>query len=196
MAALGVTALLFTVPGRAAGHTCGPHAARTLAHDSAGRVYAVGAKVSACSDQTGHTFVLGNRATCIRADLVGPFAMSGGVVAVADESCGVDTGSTTVLVRRLRDGRVLATAEAGDVPGPESHTAVTALVVKSDAAVAWIAHATSIGGGGSLVQVRRLDHRGARLLDSGSAVRTGSLRLHGSTLSWRHGTVTRFASLG
>jgi hypothetical protein len=194
VAALGVTALLITVPGRAAGRSCGPHEARTLAHDTAGRVYAVGPTVSACANVNGHTFTLGTRTSCIGADLVGPFAMGGGVVAVADERCGVDTGMTHVLVRRLRDGHVLATGFAAATPGPESHTTVTALVVKSDAAVGWIARASSVGGH-TLVQVRRLDRHGARVLDSGGAVRIGSLQLHGSTMSWLHGTTTRRATL-
>ena len=120
--------------------------------------------------------------------------MAGGVLALADERCGVDTGTTHILVRRLRDGHVVATGFAADTPGPESHTSVTALVVKADAAVGWIARAASVGGH-TLVQVRRLDRHGARVLDSGSAVGTGSLRLRGTTLSWRHGSATRTAAL-
>ena len=66
LAALGVTALLLTVPGRAAGHSCGPGGARTLAHDTAGRVYAVGTTVSACANVNGHTFRLGTRTSLHR----------------------------------------------------------------------------------------------------------------------------------
>jgi hypothetical protein len=36
---------------------------------------------------------------------------------------------------------------------------------------------------------------GAKLLDSGAAIATGSLRLHRSVLSWRHGGATRTARL-
>ena len=111
--------------------------------------------------------------------------------------CGVDSGSTAVVVRRLTDGKVLRSAVATSPPGVESHQSVGSLVLKRDGAVAWIGTGKSIIGAGTpKVEVYEADRRGpVRLLDSGVAVRPGSLTLHGSKLSWKHGTALRHAML-
>ncbi len=111
---------------------------------------------------------------------------------------GVDTGFAEVIVRRLDDGRQLRVAPATMKPlAPESFQSVDSVVVKLDGAVAWTAHASSIIRRGTDIEVERADARGHALLDSGSGpgIDVHSLRLHGSTLSWRHRTVTRSASL-
>jgi hypothetical protein len=62
--------------------------------------------------------------------------------------------------------------------------------------VAWIGDGSSIvGHGRRVVEVRKLDKRGLAVLDSGSGVRTNSLRLHRSTLRWRNDSHTRTATL-
>jgi hypothetical protein len=68
-----------------------------------------------------------------------------------------------------------------------------ALVV--DGGVAWIGTASSIVGRRKLIEVHKADPTGAALLDSGSAVDRGSLRLHGSKLTWRRGGRVRSTTL-
>jgi hypothetical protein len=109
---------------------------------------------------------------------------------------GVDTGSTQVVVRRLTDGRVVHTAPAtSSVAGPESYQSVGALVLRPDGAVAWIGTSSSIVGRGHEAEVHRFDARGQATLDRGAGIATGSLRLHGSQLTWTHSSRRRSATL-
>jgi hypothetical protein len=77
----------------------------------------------------------------------------------------------------------------------ESFQAVGSLVLRADGGVAWIGTRSSIVGGRKLVEVRKADRSGAALLDSGPAVDSGSLRLRGSKLTWKHGGRIRSATL-
>src|SRR5205807_607519 len=122
-------------------------------------------------------------------------ALSGTTLAYGLESCGVDTGSSSVVVRRLSDGRQLRLlpATTGQL-APESYQLVGSVVVKSDGAVAWIAAANSVVRQSGSVEVHRADRRGHAALDSGPSIEAGSLRLRGSTLTWRHGAATKSAS--
>jgi hypothetical protein len=79
---------------------------------------------------------------------------------------------------------------------PESLESVEAIVVEADGAVAWIAQTNSIIGRGSeVLEVHRIDPRGPALLDVGRSIGPRSLRLRGSTLSWRAAGQTRSATL-
>jgi hypothetical protein len=49
--------------------------------------------------------------------------------------------------------------------------------------------------GSGEIEVNRADAHGRALLDSGARIDVRSLRLRGSTVSWRHGAVTRSATL-
>jgi hypothetical protein len=133
--------------------------------------------------------------SCIGADRVGPVVVAGTIASFASERCGVDTGSTRVLVRNLRSGKLLSASAAAASPGPESFTSVDSLVARSDGAVAWIAQASSIGNHMTNVEVRRVDARGQALLDSGGAIARGSLRVRRSRLTWTHGGQLRSTTL-
>jgi hypothetical protein len=102
-------------------------------------------------------------------------------------------------VRRLSDGTQLhslpATGPVGGRVGPESFQNVDSLVLRADGGVPWIATGSSIVGGRRLIEVRKADRSGAGLLDSGRAIVSGSLRLHGSKLTWKHGGQVRSATL-
>jgi hypothetical protein len=127
---------------------------------------------------------------------VGPLALAGVTVAYGLSRFGVDTGTARVVVRRLTDGVVLREASAtARVPGAESYQSVGALVVKPDGAVAWIGDGHSIIGRGSVVEVHRYDRRGQAELDHGSGIVSGSLRLHGSQLTWTNSGRLRSATL-
>jgi hypothetical protein len=139
--------------------------------------------------------VLGHTGTCVGQDRVGPVALSGVMAAFASERCGIDTGTTEVIVRRLSDGRPVSASAAATVPGAESYTTVSALRVRSDGAVAWIALATSLGTSRREIEVRAVDARGMRLLDSGLGIGIHSLRLAGAVVSWTDAGGRRSARL-
>jgi hypothetical protein len=120
--------------------------------------------------------------------------VAGNVTAYALTTCGIDTGSTEVIVRRLTDGQQRASEPATTTRLVESYTAVDSLVMRADGAVAWIAVNHSIVRHASATEVHKLDHR-FLLLDSGSGIDPRSLRLHKSKLTWKHRGATRSASL-
>jgi len=135
---------------------------------------------------------LGSSTVCIATSRIDKAALAGAVAAYGVETCGVDTGAASVVVRRLSDGKRLksyAAATAGLLP--ESYQSVSSIVVRGDAGVAWISVVHSIGGGGTHIAV----YRNGSLLDSSPGIAPGSLRLHGSTLSWRRGAAMRTATL-
>ena len=175
---------------------CGPSNARTLASDALARVYKSGGLIYGCARGASLRYRLGNAQTCIRTGRAGPVALIGVLVGYGLETCGVDTGSSEVVVQRLSDGRKLRTLAAftGQV-GPESHEQVRSIALRSDGAVAWIAQASSIIRDSQATEVHRADRRGKATLDSGTAIDPTSLRLHGSTLTWRHGSATRSATV-
>jgi hypothetical protein len=161
-------------------------------------VYASAGFVYGCSATTRRTTRLGRSNRCIAASRAGPAAVAVELAAYGLESCGVDTGSGEVVVRRLSDGRGLRTLDATQGPRrPESYQSVSSIVVRRDGAVAWVARASSLGGGGqSSLQVLAADAgSGARLLDSGAGIAPASLALHGSRLTWKDGGQSRSASL-
>jgi hypothetical protein len=175
---------------------CGPRSARTLAASPVARVYVSRDNVFGCSQHAHRQLTLGNSRTCIRTTMVGAAAVAGEIAAYGATECGVDTGRGNLVVRRLDTGRVLHTQPAvtGRV-GVEGHTAVESVVIKPDGSAAWIGEAEAIGPPHSATEVHELTGTRSRLLDSGTAIASDSLRLHGSRLSWRHGNVTRTATL-
>jgi hypothetical protein len=176
---------------------CGPASAKTLAASSKARVYVSGGLVYGCAHAGKRQYLLGQRASCLGGRTrVAPVAVSGVLVAYGSQQCGVDTGRSTVVVRRLTDGSTLSQQPATTTPtGPESYVMVTALVLAGDGAAAWISVSHSIVGGHSTTEVHALDRHGTRRLDHGAAVGTAQLRLAGTKVSWKHGTAWRSATL-
>jgi hypothetical protein len=178
----------------AAGPVCGPASAHTLAMSRQARVYSSGGSAFACS--VGKASIrLGSRQSCIGTPLIGPVTVTGALAAYGSETCGVDTGSTLVIVRRLTDGHELCGVPATGPGGPESYQAVESVVLKGDGAVAWIGTGHSLGARHRLTDVWRADRHGTTRLDSGLAIQVHSLRLKGSTVRWRNGAETRSAAL-
>lgn len=173
---------------------CGPRDARTVAASPDARVYTTKGAVDGCTIG-GRSYQLGASSRTVRENRVAPVALAGIVAGYALSSFGVDTVSAQVVVRDLANGREVHEAAATSVVLPEAFQSVDAIVVKSDGAVAWISHAGSVVSHRQRTEVHRLDTRGPELLDSGSGIAPGSLRLRGSTLTWRHGSVTRRATL-
>ena len=161
-------------------------------------MYASGGSAYGCA-RGGHGRVrLGNRRSCIGSPRVGPVTVVGVLTAYGLETCGVDTGSTVVDVRRLTDGKQVRRASAAGPLGPlgpESYETVESLALVKSGSVAWIVSTNSLATHQRSVEVRRADAHGNALLDSGAAIAMHSLRLTGSTLRWRDGGQTRTAAL-
>jgi hypothetical protein len=175
---------------------CGPKAAKTLAASKSARVYTQRGIVYGCSMHGSTRYTLGRRDRCNLSVRVAPVTVTGDLAAYGAERCGIDTGTTAVIVLRLTDDKKLVDTPATSPPGVEAFQQVDSLVLKRDGAVAWIGEGSSIVGHGQrVVEVRKLDNRRVTVLDSGAGVRTGSLRLRRSTLRWRDGVHTRSATL-
>jgi hypothetical protein len=175
---------------------CGPSHAKTLGSSSQARVYASHGSVFGCA-RGSRSFLIGQSGTCLggHARIV-PVAVTGVLAAYGSERCGVDTGSSTVLVQRLSTGAVLSQQAASSTSaGAESYTMVSAIVLARDGAVAWISVSNSIVGGRHISQVHALDRHGLRVLDQGRAIDSARLRLQGSTVSWKHAGHWRSAKL-
>jgi hypothetical protein len=52
-----------------------------------------------------------------------------------------------------------------------------------------------VGRASAQLEVQRADRQGHSVLDSGRSIQARSLRLRGSTLTWRDGSGTRSATL-
>lgn len=217
LAACGAVASTTTASPTSA--VCGPSSARTLASDRTTRVYAVEESVPfvpgssvrvrnvyGCSAGGAKSYLLGTADACqFQFVCVDHVRLEGPLVAYALMGCGVDTGWTTVDVRRLTDGKLLRVH--GATTTAVFCQDVGSLVLKPDGAVAWIAtgswwvtHCYRPGvcapaPGFGIRQVATLDKRGFKVLDSGRAIAPRSLTLRGSTISWRHGNAIRTATL-
>jgi hypothetical protein len=178
--------------------SCRPPGAHTMAADRAARVYSLNGSVYGCVDATGRRRKLGGTGFCNQsAGNVAPVRLAGAIVAYGLEVCGVDTGSSTVLVRALAGAVRLTDVPASTLPlGPESFVSVVSLVVRRGGAVGWIASVDSIvGGRGQTYEVHRCRGATSSLLDSGAEIRPLSLRLVGTRMSWRDGSATRSGRL-
>jgi hypothetical protein len=177
---------------------CGPPRARTLAYSAQARVYTVGGSAYGCVVPARNTLRLGSVLGFPHGRThIGAVAVAGRIAAYGVTAFGVDTSGTNVLVRRLSDGALLGSYPATAVRLAESFSAVGSLVVRADGAVAWIGRTTSIGRLARAVQVWKAGPSAASptLVDSGGGIAPASLRLHGSTLSWRDGSTARQATL-
>lgn len=178
---------------------CGPAAATTVAASHRARAYQAGNAVYGCAASAGaagRSFRLGNATRTIDQMRAGPVAVAGVLAAYGLTSFGVDTIRAQVVVRRLTDGRQLQTFAATNATGAESFESVGSVVVKADGAVAWIARVNSIGGRGQATEVHSARAGAADVvLGSGPGIDPSSLRLRGSTLSWRDAGTTRRATL-
>jgi hypothetical protein len=185
-----------TRSAQAAAARCGPSSARTLAAGASARVYASHGKVYGCSIHGHASYVLGSTNVCTVSARVGAVAVTAELAAYGLERCGVDTGSSLLIVRRLTDGHQIRSASATKASLPEAFQIVSAVALRSNGAVAWIGTIHSVVGGRTSVEVHMITSSGTRsMVDSGSSIEPTSLRLHGSRLTWRHGKATRSATL-
>jgi hypothetical protein len=169
-----------------------PAGAHPLASDRQAAVYSLHGSVYSCDARTGRRMRLGSATVCVATSRVDKATLAGALAAYGVETCGVDTGGAEVVVRRLSDGKQLKRYPAATTGfSPESYQSVSSIVVRGDGAVAWISVVRSIIGRGTHVAV----YRNGSVLDSTPGIAAGSLRLHGSTLSWTRGSTTPTATL-
>jgi len=119
-------------------------------------------------------------------------------VAYVSIGCGLAGCSPSIMVRDLRDGRLLRNhLEPSFETQPERTPArnVTSLVLKANGSVAWIVDRLAFMGLPHSIDVVAVDSTGRRVLDSGLDVDPTSLALTGSTLTWRKGGIVRSAML-
>lgn len=187
---------------------CAPGHSRVLAADTQAEVYEAHGPASSQLDVYG--CAVGHK----RAYLLGPppFAtqpggrgvnaetLTGPLVAYqsssppATESSG--TSEWVVVVRDLRTGRVLHNVPTGTPKLPSASVGigtVLAIVLKRDAAVAWIAETDAASP--SEFQVHAVDRSGSRLLAAGHDVNPPFLELAGDTLNWFQDTRLHSAPL-
>jgi hypothetical protein len=124
--------------------------------------------------------------------------LAGSIVAFEGGSASTYYGTDwLIVVRDLRNGKVLHSVPTGTPIHPEPPRTedgitrqdvgvgpATAVVVKSDGAVAWIVETDREEG---YYQVHVLDGSGSRVLAEGPEIAPTSLALAGSTLYWTQG---------
>ena len=138
-----------------------------------------------------HRYELGMESNCIDVSIGQCGGITNVVLAgstVAYEEFSSRSGVWWIIVRDLRNGRVLRRLRT-NTPGPVNTLgSVEALVLKSDGAVAWVAQAhlpTAIPNGPREYEVYAADATGeSRLLASGPGIEPASLALAGSTVYW------------
>jgi hypothetical protein len=144
-----------------------------------------------CAYGSRHTYELGMPSDCVDVSL----GECGGItnVVLAGSTVAYEESSNRplawwIIIRNLRNGRVLRRLRT-NTPGPVNTLgSVEALVLKSNGAVAWVAQAhlpTAIPNGPREYEVYAADATGeSRLLASGSGIEPASLALAGSTVYW------------
>ncbi len=181
-------------PAASADATCGPSGGHTLAAGPRARAYSWHGAVYGCAGA--RQYRLGTTDRCIGTTKAGPVVVAARLVAYAATSCGIDIGTTQVIVRRLSDGtRVSGYPVSVLKPGAESFSSVASIVLERSGEVAWIVSENSIATHHQSVEVVSGQHGRLRGLDSGSSIVPGSLRLTRAGLTWKHGRSTRSAPL-
>jgi hypothetical protein len=111
--------------------------------------------------------------------------LAGPLVAYEEGSGGETANTYLVVVRNLRTGRVIRKLPTGTPVTPRPLWVgigpTTAIVIKSDGAVAWIVET----GFPAEYQVHAVNKSGSRVLASGVDIAPSSLALAGNTLYWR-----------
>jgi hypothetical protein len=164
-----------------------------------------------CVRQHGKSYVLGIPETGSQSGSLGTnkYTLSGAVVAFEESrttqsfeqggntEIGYYRSETAIIVRDLRSGRVLHRLATGTDNSPKERKRrdvgigyATALVVKSNGAVAWIVNVVTeatFASGVTEYQVHAVDSTGSHVLAAGPSIEPKSLTLTGSALHWTQG---------
>ncbi|HWF36397.1 MAG TPA: hypothetical protein VG295_13550 [Solirubrobacteraceae bacterium] len=198
LASTVVVVLAVAASGAPSSAACLPAGARALAADGTVQAFSWHGAVYGCVKASGARQRLGGASVCnVAPGRVAPVTVARALVVYGLETCGVDTGSSVVVVRNLMSGRRLADLTAATLPrGPESYVSVNSLVVRGDGAVGWISSdASIISHRPTTYEVHRFTSGKSSLLDSGTAIDPASLRLAGARMTWRNRGGKRSAGL-
>jgi|tagenome__1003787_1003787.scaffolds.fasta_scaffold20971710_2 hypothetical protein len=207
---LGTCVVVAPAPAAPSTDTCSRPHSRTILQTAQVRVASASGTMRACWRPTGRAFTVGDAYGCDK-DGFGcggarRFRVAGAVLAY--EASSLDhygNSSYEVVVTDVRRGKRLRRVATGPLTPEQANPSdrierhegvgpVTALVVRSDGAVAWIARDLHADAGVSYV-VRALIGRHSTGLADGADIAPRSLRLAGSTLSWTQRGQRRSAPL-
>jgi hypothetical protein len=185
---------------------CASRHSVTLAENAVVRVYSRPSRFeptdlvyAACLKATGRRSRLGERGCFPDSCDLGPFALTGSLVAVAAGVAGRGDSHFEVRLKDIRSGRMWQRLSAIAPPEPlplqDRFTrifGVRDLVVSATGGLAWIA-----GDPYPPVrwEVHRSDATGHAVLDAGLSISPRSLSLRGGTITWRNGADTRTAAM-
>ena len=175
---------------------CPPAYKQVLAADPEAVVYQAAARdgeegeVYGCAYRSGRSYHFGPPLYGSSAGSGGtnPIALAGPIAAYGVEifvSGLTQQSSAEIWVRDLLTGKVIHRMPNGSPaePGDTGIGETTAIVVKSDGSVAWMARS----GGPEGIQLRSIDRTGSHLLAASPEIEPDSLALAGSTLYWTQG---------
>lgn len=158
-------------------------------------------EIRACLRATRRSYSLGNPSGCGGGGPCGgtrKAILAGPIVAYEQYDESANEAEWLVLVRDLRNGKILRKLPTGTPLRPEPTYVgvgpVMSMVVKRDGAVAWITEDLERSRGRFDTSERRVYHEvevadrtGTRVLAAGFRIKGSSLTLKGSTLHWRNG---------
>jgi hypothetical protein len=147
----------------------------------------------ACAIDNGRRFALGQDYGDLSIEAV---RLTDPFVGFATVSCGGLCGTTGIVVLDVRNGSRKTLPRVSSL-GPDFRATITDLELKATGAVAWIAQ-TARDQTDPNTEVREVwasDSAGQRMLDSGIGIGLESLKLSGSTLSWRKNGSPRSATI-
>lgn len=180
--------------------SCGPLGAQTVVADANARIYRVRIGHSfigtlyayyGCTVARGKAEWLTATDTLTRVRMV---ELRGAIAGLIVDRHGVDTGSSTLTVRDLADGRVLHQVVTAYMV-PRIYGRLVTYVLTSSGDIAWsTVKSIGFGPGGEVTISRAIGHSLATL-DQGTSIRASSLRLHGHTVQWIDGGRRRHARL-
>jgi hypothetical protein len=177
---------------------CNPAGSRILLANAHAQIYEAGAVIRGCVFGQERFYLLGEAEQCGGGGGGGGCVgvqletLTGTMVAYEEGLSSENETSNVVVVLDLRNGRFLHKAPTGAPakPSPErvGTGSATAIVVKSDGAVAWIAENEELSVKESTYyEVHAVDKTVSRVLAAGKDIEPDSLALAGSTLYWTQG---------
>jgi hypothetical protein len=205
------TAALAPAPAMAAKRkplpNCAAKGSTTLAATETARVYELKSKRYACRYRKNRRVFLGVR-DCDNDTAAGNFTLRGNLVGWEATSCGLVSGSQSIVVTDLNTGKRLRSAPAvtdATVTGnSERNTYVASYVMNATGSLAWIGvvntdGTTTVDSASDAVQLRTLgpsSPAGGDLVDSGNDIGLDSLALAGSgQFYWQKGATPKSAPL-
>lgn len=186
-APLALALALAAPASSAAAPGCAPTAAKVLKASGAARLYSVGTTLYGClgSTRTRLGALAGRPGS--PATRVQRYVLTGRFAAIDTVEMGVDTFSSTVLLRDLRTGATLASSPAAKpLARPESFISVTQMALNRNGVLAWVGRSSAIGAPQARYELFVLEHRQASSVAAGT-IPLVSLRLTSTSVSWQFG---------